>query len=78
MLFAFCDNNFKLTYLQEENSGGFIFFNGADLSICFVLWLISAVLLVLIYLKFVAGRKFSNSFFFNGLKRKTNPLLGKV
>jgi len=65
-------------YKKEENSSNFIFFNGADLSICFVLWFISAVLLVLIYLKFVAGKKFSNSFFFNGLKRKTNPLLGKV
>jgi len=65
-------------YKKEENSSNFIFFNGADLSICFVLWFISAVLLVLIYLKFVAGKKFSNSFFFNGLKRKSNPLLGKV
>ena len=68
-------------YLQEENSTNFIFFNGADISICFVLWGISAVLLILIYLKFVAGAKFSNSYMFNSLKRKTssrNPLIGKV
>ena len=68
-------------YLQEENSTKFIFFNGADISICFVLWGISAVLLILIYLKFVAGAKFSNSYMFNSLKRKTssrNPLIGKV
>lgn len=67
--------------VQEVNSGSFIFFNGADISICFFLWFISAVLLVLIYLKFVAGTKFSNTYLFNGLKRKTsslNPLLGKV
>lgn len=68
-------------YKKEVNSGSFIFFNGADISICFFLWFISAVLLVLIYLKFVAGTKFSNTYLFNGLKRKTsslNPLLGKV
>jgi len=67
-------------FTKEDNSSSFIFFNGADLSICFLLWLISAILLLLIYLKFVSGKKFSNSFFFNNLKRKTsmNPLLGKV
>eukprot|EP00090_Calanus_glacialis_P005065 TRINITY_DN13889_c0_g1_i1.p1 TRINITY_DN13889_c0_g1~~TRINITY_DN13889_c0_g1_i1.p1 ORF type:complete len:571 (-),score=160.50 TRINITY_DN13889_c0_g1_i1:165-1877(-) len=67
-------------FTKEDNSSSFIFFNGADLSICFLLWLISAILLFLIYLKFVSGKKFSNSFFFNNLKRKTsmNPLLGKV
>ena len=67
-------------FTKEDNSSSFIFFNGADLSICFLLWLISVILLFLIYLKFVSGKKFSNSFFFNNLKRKTsmNPLLGKV
>ena len=69
-------SNFK----KEENITSFVFFGGADISICFLLWLVSAVLLVLIYLKFVAGKKFSNSHFFSNLKRKTstNPLLGKV
>jgi len=67
-------------YKKEENSTSFIFFNGADISICFLLWFVSAILLLLIYLKFVAGKKFSNSHFFSNLKRKTsgNPLLGKV
>jgi len=69
-------NNFR----KEDNVNSFIFFNGADISICFLLWFVSAILLLLIYLKFVAGKKFSNSFLFNNLKRKTsmNPLLGKV
>jgi len=69
-------SNFK----KEENSTSFIFFNGADISICFLLWFISAILLILIYLKFIAGKKFSNTYFFSNLKRKTsmNPLLGKV
>jgi len=68
-------------YKKEENSSSFIFFNGADISICLFLWFLSAILLILIYLKFVAGVKFSNSYFFHGLKRKTssrNPLLGRV
>ena len=69
-------SNFK----KEENITSFVFFNGADISICFLLWFVSAVLLLLIYMKFVAGKKFSNSHFFSNLKRKTsrNPLLGKV
>ena len=69
------------SFLQEENSTSFVFFNGADISICFVLWGLSALLLILIYLKFVAGVKFSNSYLFHGLKRKTssrNPLVGRV
>jgi len=67
-------------FRKEENTNSFIFFNGADISICFILWFVSAILLLVIYLKFVSGKKFSNSFFFNNLKRKTsmNPLLGKV
>jgi len=68
-------------YKKEENSTSFVFFNGADISICFVLWGLSALLLILIYLKFVAGVKFSNSYLFHGLKRKTssrNPLIGRV
>jgi len=68
-------------YRKEVNSTSLIFFNGADLSLCFLLWGISAVLLFLIYLKFVSNKKFSNSSFFNGIKRKSsnlNPLLGKV
>jgi len=69
-------SNFK----REENATRFVFFNGADLSICVLLWFVSAVLLILIYLKFVSGKKFSNSQFFSKLKRKSsmNPLLGKV
>jgi len=77
------DNEEKLdtsNFRKEENTTSFIFFNGADISICFLLWFVSAILLLLIYLKFLSGKKFSNSFFFNNLKRKTsmNPLLGKV
>ena len=79
------DNNESLdmsNYKQEQNhASSFIFFNGMDISICFFLWSISIVLLILIYLKFVAGARFSNSSFFNGLKRKSsslNPLIGKV
>jgi hypothetical protein len=66
-------------FRKEENSTSLIFFNGADISICFLLWGISALLLIVIYLKFVSNKKFSNTSFFNGLKRKTvNPLVGKV
>jgi len=67
-------------FRRKDNTTGFIFFNGADISICFLLWFVSALLLLLIYLKFVSGKKFSNSYFFSNLKRKTsmNPLLGKV
>merc|ERR1712059_188417 len=59
-------------FRKEENSTSFIFF---------MLWGISALLLMVIYLKFVSNKKFSNSQFFSGLKRKTssmNPLVGKV
>ena len=71
-------SNFKR---EHNNASSLVFFNGADISICFFLWGISIVLLILIYLKFVAGVKFSNSYLFHGLKRKTssrNPLLGTV
>ena len=72
-------SNFKREH--NNNASSLVFFNGADISICFFLWGISIVLLILIYLKFVAGVKFSNSYLFHGLKRKTssrNPLLGTV
>eukprot|EP00092_Neocalanus_flemingeri_P007794 GFUD01008415.1.p1 GENE.GFUD01008415.1~~GFUD01008415.1.p1 ORF type:complete len:681 (-),score=161.46 GFUD01008415.1:240-2282(-) len=78
------DDNFEhldvSNFKKKENSTSFVFFNGADISICFLLWFVSALLLLLIYLKFIAGKKFSNSHFFSNLKRKTsmNPLLGKV
>ena len=67
-------------FRKSENSSGFIFFNGADISICFLVWFISAILLVVIYLKFISRKKFSNTAFFNNIKRKTsmNPLIGKV
>ena len=77
------DNEEKLdvsNFKKEDNSTSFIFFTGADISICFLLWVVSAILLLLIYLKFVSGKKFSNSHFFKNMKRKSsmNPLLGKV
>jgi len=67
-------------FRKSENSSGFIFFNGADISICLLVWFISAILLVVIYLKFISRKKFSNTAFFNNIKRKTsmNPLIGKV
>jgi len=64
---------------KEVNATSIIFFNGADLSLCFLLWGISALLLFSIYMKFFSHTKFSNSSFFGGVRRKTvNPLLGKV
>lgn len=68
----------KANFTLKENSG-FIFFNGADISICFILWIVSAILLILIYVKFVSKKKLK---MFSSFKRKDsamlNPLLGKV
>lgn len=68
----------KANFTRKENSG-FIFFNGADISICFMLWIVSAVLLILIYIKFVSKKRLK---MFGSFKRKDsamlNPLLGKV
>jgi len=68
----------KANFTKKENTG-FIFFNGADISICFMLWIVSAVLLILIYMKFVSKKRLK---IFGSFKRKDsslmNPLLGKV
>jgi hypothetical protein len=76
-----------LNFGKEANSSGntvtFIFFNGLDISFGLLLWLVSAGLILLIYLRFMSGRwLFSTSFFLGRMKRKSslvlNPLLGKV
>jgi len=74
--------NLDLDNYREKSSKGanLIFFNGADISLCLVLWLSSAALIVLLYLKFVMKRRLSNAAIMSLLKRKTsyNPLVGKV
>ena len=44
---------------KEANSASasFVFFNGADISICLMLWVASALLLIGIYLRFVSGKR---------------------
>ena len=44
-------------YRKEANSSSFVFFNGADISICLMLWVASALLLIGIYLRFVSGKR---------------------
>jgi len=46
-------------FRKEANTSAFVFFNGADISICFLLWAASAVLLIGIYLRFVSGKRSS-------------------
>jgi len=66
-------------FRKEQNSVSFVFFNGADISICFMLWAASAILLIGIYLKFVSGKRFCHSSFLFGriLSRRNSPLLPK-
>jgi len=60
----------KANFTQKENSG-FIFFNGADISICFMLWIVSAILLILIYVKFVSKKRLK---IFGSFKRKDSAM----
>lgn len=57
-------------------------FNLADISMCFVLWLSSALLIILFYLKFGLKKRFSNSALFGLFMRRRRPtsntLIGKV
>ena len=68
-------------FRKETNSSGspaFIFFNGIDISFGLLVWIVSASLIIAIYLRFVSGRRL---LFLSRMKRKTsmlNPLLGKV
>ena len=48
-------------FRKETNSASFVFFNGADISICLMLWVASALLLIGIYLRFVSGKRFPHS-----------------
>ena len=69
-------------FRQETNrssSSVFVFFNGVDISFGLLVWIVSAALILAIYLRFVSGGR--RLFFINKIKRKTsvlNPLLGKV
>ena len=74
-------------FRKEANSSGtaaFIFFNGVDISFGLLLWIISAALILAIYMRFVSGRRIMghNGFLLGRIKRKSsaglNPLLGKV
>ena len=51
--------NFFPLHRKEANSASasFVFFNGADISICLMLWVASALLLIGIYLRFVSGKR---------------------
>ena len=49
---------------KEANSSSFVFFNGADISICLMLWVASALLLIGIYLRFVSGKRWPFRFSF--------------
>jgi len=67
-------------FRKEANSSSFVFFNGADISICLMLWVASALLLIGIYLRFVSGKRFHHASLISQLRRKTGmstPLLPK-
>jgi len=67
-------------FRKETNSASFVFFNGADISICLMLWVASALLLIGIYLRFVSGKRFFHSSLISQLRRRTglsSPLLPK-
>ena len=68
---------------SNENQAGWSFFSTADVSICFSVYFVSAVILILVYVKFIAKRKCS--WYLSSLCPRsranspyTNPLLGKV
>lgn len=73
-------NNYKNNE-NKQMTVNFIFFNGADLSLYMILWLVSAIMIILLYLKFVSKRWFRSGQMFPGSVRHKvayNPLLGKV
>ena len=70
-------SNFRKS-TNKQLTVNFIFFDGADLSMYMILWLISAIMIILLYLKFVSKRMLRPSKFFASQKVSYNPLLGKV
>lgn len=70
-------HNWKKTSNSATNG----FFSPIDLSLCFSIYLLSAIVLVLCYMKFIAKRKFSSVFSSICPRSRTmesSPLLGKV
>jgi len=76
--------NLDLSNFHKKDNGrltvNLIFFNGADLSLYMFLWLISAIMIIMLYLKFVNKKWLPRPghFFSGNSKNSYNPLLGKV